>query len=92
MQRQWYEICNVIYERRDYGVADMFIQVQAEKLYQWVNNFWDCNIEAFNGLGKTYNSSPDFRANIIRQFGGEMPEFLEQVITHYCENSSKVIK
>jgi len=89
LQKQWYEICNVIYERRDYGSADRYIQLEAGKLYKWVNNFWDCDVEAFKGLGKTYNSSADFRANIIRQFGGEMPEFLEQVITHYCDEASK---
>ncbi|MFA6076304.1 MAG: TipAS antibiotic-recognition domain-containing protein [Negativicutes bacterium] len=87
LKKQWFEICNVIYERRDYGVSDKFVQEQARKLHDWVNNFWDCDIKAFRGLGNTYNSSPDFRANIINQFGGEMPAFLEQVIAHYCENS-----
>ncbi|MEI6285375.1 MAG: TipAS antibiotic-recognition domain-containing protein [Bacillota bacterium] len=89
LQALWFEICNVIYERRDYGVADKFVQEQAGKLHQWVNNFWDCDIVAFKGLGRTYNSSADFRANIIRQFGGEMPAFLEKVISHYCAEASK---
>ena len=92
LQKQWFEICNVIYERRDYGVADKFIQEQAGKLHQWVNNFWDCDIAAFRGLGKTYNSSADFRANITRQFGGEMPAFLERVITYYCDEASEDCK
>lgn len=92
LQNQWFEICSVIYERRDYGITDMIIQKQVRKLHQWVNNFWVCNIAAFRNLGKTYNSHQDFRTNIIKQFGGEMPAFLEQVVGYYCDNEGTTIE
>ena len=85
LQKQWFDICTMIYERRDYGACDKLVQQQAAALHAWVNQFWDCDTKAFRSLGATYNENADFNANISRQFGSELPAFLQIVIESYCD-------
>ena len=49
-----------------------------------MNRFWDCNDQAFRGLGDLYVTDPKFRAK-FEQMDPSMPEFLRAAMTHYCD-------
>jgi len=62
------------------------VQEQIKKLHRWVNNFYDCTIEIFEGLGHLYNENPDFVKMYQTRYHPDMPGFLFQAIEYYCQN------
>jgi DNA-binding transcriptional MerR regulator len=50
---------------------------------EWINFFYDCTYEIFEGLGHAYNQDPRFHETYER-YHPDLPAFLEQAITYYC--------
>ena len=56
------------------------------KMHEGVNFFYDCTYEIFQGLGHMYNEDPQFREMYQTKYHPDLPAFLEQAITYYCEH------
>lgn len=78
------EIFAVVLEHMDDGVGSAPVQRAIERLHNYVNRFWDCNDQAFRGLGDLYVTDPKFRAK-FEQMDPAMPEFLRAAMAHYCD-------
>jgi DNA-binding transcriptional MerR regulator len=63
------------------------VQAQVKKLHQWVNHFYNCTLEIFEGLGHMYNENPDFVKMYQTKYHPEMPGFLFQAIEYYCQKN-----
>jgi len=60
------------------------VQHWIERWHQSINdNFYDCSLEIFEGLGKMYNEDPEFRAFYEKIHPG-LAAFMEKAMTHYC--------
>lgn len=59
-------------------------QALVAQLHAWVNNFYDCSIEVFEGLGHMYREHPDFRTMYETNYGAGFPEYLGEAIDFYC--------
>jgi hypothetical protein len=65
------------------------VQEQIKNLHQWVNHFYDCTLEIFEGLGHMYNEHPDFVKMYQTTYHPDMPGFLFQAIQYYCQQNKK---
>jgi DNA-binding transcriptional MerR regulator len=61
------------------------VQALVKELHVWVNNFYDCSLDTFEGLGHMYNAAPDFKVMYETKYGPDVSEFLEKAIVAYCE-------
>ena len=70
----------------DEGAAPSSPQVQAimVRWHQHLRYFYEPTPEILRGLGQMYNQHPDFVAN-FQQMHPDLPAFLEQAVTHYCD-------
>ncbi|MBI5957874.1 MAG: MerR family transcriptional regulator [Chloroflexi bacterium] len=60
------------------------VQQVIARWHQHLRYFYEPPVELMAGLGQHYVDSPDF-ANKFRQLHPDLPEFLRDAITHYCE-------
>lgn len=78
------EIFSFVLEHMDEGIGSAPVQRAMERLHNYVNRFWDCNDQAFRGLGDLYVADPRFRAK-FEQMDPGMPEFLRDAMAYYCD-------
>ncbi len=80
----------VIYETitadMDKGWDSAEVQEQVAALHKNMGYFYDCPYGRFQGLGQMYRDDPKFRA-FYEAMHPDMPDFLCQAITHYCQNA-----
>ena len=63
-------------------------QAEIARWHDYINqNFYDCSLEIFAGLGQLYNSDPRFMKN-YQKVHQDLPKFLEDAITYYCIEKS----
>ncbi len=63
-------------------------QAEIARWHDYINqNFYDCSLEIFAGLGQMYNTDPRFIKN-YQKVHKELPQFLEDAITYYCVENS----
>jgi len=60
------------------------VQRVLARWHQHLRYFYEPPLEVLRGLGQLYNTHPDFIANFQR-FHPDLPAFLEQAITVYCD-------
>lgn len=60
------------------------VQAAVEKWRQNMRYFYEPTIEIMRGLGSGYNHDPEFHATFVK-FHPDLPAFLEQAITVYCD-------
>ena len=64
-------------------VIDAVNQALADQLYHLINEYaFDCSIEVFGYIGKSYAANPDFKHN-IDQFGTGVADYASHVIEAY---------
>ena len=68
----------------DKGAASPEVQAIMARWHQHLRYFYEPTPEILRGLGQMYNQHPDFIAN-FQQMHPDLPAFLEQAVTHYCE-------
>ena len=62
-------------------------QADIARWHEYINQyFYDCSLEIFAGLGQMYNSDPRFIKN-YQKVHEELPQFLEDAITYYCDQN-----
>jgi DNA-binding transcriptional MerR regulator len=80
---------NAIYrelaERIGEGPESEAVQALIARWHEHLRYFYEPSVERLRGLGQLYNGSPDFRAT-FEKFHPDLPAFLEQAITHYCDH------
>lgn len=81
---EWEAIFASVREHMAEGVGAAGVQQAVERLHNHVNRFWDCNDDAFRGLGDLYVTDPKFRATFER-VDPAMPEFLRDAMVVYCD-------
>jgi DNA-binding transcriptional MerR regulator len=68
------------------GPASAEVQRLIGLMHEGVNFFYDCTYEIFQALGHMYNDDRRFRSMYQTRYHPDMPAFLEQAITYYCEH------
>ena len=63
---------------------DNTVQAAVSELFDLVNKFWDCNLEAFKGLADMYVEDERFKNNYIEKYGEEFPEFLKDAMVYFA--------
>jgi DNA-binding transcriptional MerR regulator len=72
-------------ERIGEGPESQAVQALIARWHEHLRYFYEPSVERLRGLGQLYNESPDFRAT-FEKFHPDLPAFLEQAITCYCDN------
>jgi len=67
------------------GASSAAVQALVAQWHQNIRHFYEPTGEILRGLGQLYVNSPDF-ANRFRQLHPDLPEFLREAITHYCDS------
>lgn len=65
------------------GYDSPAVQEQIKKLHQWLNKFYDCDLNMLLGVGQMYNVHPDFVRVFKTKYHEDMPGFLFQAIEYY---------
>jgi DNA-binding transcriptional MerR regulator len=68
----------------DKGADSPEVQAIMSRWHQHLRYFYEPTPEILRGLGQMYNQHPDFIAT-FQQMHPDLPAFLEQAVTHYCE-------
>ena len=68
----------------DHSPSSPEVQQVIARWHQHLRYFYEPPVELMQGLGQHYVDSPDF-ANKFRQLHPDLPEFMRDAITHYCE-------
>jgi MerR family transcriptional regulator, thiopeptide resistance regulator len=68
------------------GVDSPAVQEQIRRLHQWLNRFYECDLNMLLGIGQMYNEHPDFASRYRSKYHENMPEFLLKAIVYYCEH------
>ena len=70
----------------DKGIDNPEVQNAVDELRQEItNNFYNCTIEIFRGLGDLYVNDERFTANIDKHKQG-LAKFLSEAMHYYCDN------
>ena len=70
----------------DKGIEDPEVQKAVGELRQEItDNYYNCTVEIFRGLGDLYVNDPRFTANIDKYKEG-LAEFLSEAMHYYCDN------
>ena len=68
----------------DKGPSSPEVQQIIARWHQHIRYFYEPTPEILSGLGHGYNEHPGFIAT-FKKIHPDLPEFLEQAITYYCE-------
>jgi DNA-binding transcriptional MerR regulator len=64
------------------------VQQVIARWHQHMRYFYEPSVERLLGLGQLYVEHPDFARN-FRALHPDLPEYMREAITHYCENLPK---
>ena len=78
------EITQAIADQMDKGFEHPTVQNQIARYYEYMQNFYDCSLEVFAGLGQMYVDDPRFTANYEAVREG-LAEFMRQSMNHYVQ-------
>ena len=84
VQDDFHRIVTGLRERIGLASTHSEVLALAGQLHTWMGNFFDCSLEAFEGIGHGYNSHPDFISFYETNYGPGVAAFLEEAITAYC--------
>jgi MerR family transcriptional regulator, multidrug-efflux activator len=89
IMQKWDEIFRKVAAAMDKGPKDPEVQRAVHEIRQLItDNFYDCTLEIFRGLGNLYVDDERFTANIDK-YGKGLAEFLRQAIHVYCDEMAK---
>jgi hypothetical protein len=71
----------------DKGYDSPEVQQAIGRWHQHIRYFYEPTVDILRGLGQGYAEDPQFAA-FYRKMHPDMPEFLRQAITYYCERLS----
>lgn len=89
IQAKTEEIYQRVIARMDHGPEDPLIQEAVADWRQLItDNFYDCSIDIFRGLGDLYVSDQRFTKNIDKYKEG-LAAFLKEAMHYYCDQQTK---
>lgn len=84
---RWDNIFRNIASNMDKGPNSLEVQKMIGELRQHItDNFYNCTIEIFRGLGDLYVNDQRFTENIDK-YGSGLAQFLKNAIHIYCDNN-----
>lgn len=84
------EIYTRIASRMDYGPGDAKAQEGVKEWHHFISdNFYDCTLEIFRGLGDLYVDDERFTANIDKNKPG-LSQFLKEAMHIYCDRMEAI--
>jgi DNA-binding transcriptional MerR regulator len=83
IQAQGDEVTLEIAELMDLPVDDPTVQNAIAKHHAWIENFYPCSAERYEGLGQMYVEHRDFRANYEKIRSG-LAEFMREAMAVYA--------
>lgn len=69
-------------------VAEPEVQELVARQHRWVNHFWDCDYEQFEGLGQGYATDPKF-SEMYQGYHPDLPAYLYKAIQHYVKSNKE---
>jgi len=70
------------------GIAHPEVQVQIERHFQYMNQFYDCSYSLYRNLGKMYVEDARFAEN-YNKVAPLLAEFMRDAIAYYCDQHEK---
>jgi DNA-binding transcriptional MerR regulator len=67
------------------GPAGPEVQRLIGRMHEGMQFHYDCTYDIFQGLGHMYNEDVRFKSMYEKKYHPDLPGFLEQAITYYCE-------
>jgi MerR family transcriptional regulator, thiopeptide resistance regulator len=83
------DIFSAIKENMPRGFDSPAVQAQIKQLHNWLNRFYECDLDMLRGIGQMYNEHPDFARMFKSKYHEKMPEFLLKAIEYYCEHPQR---
>jgi DNA-binding transcriptional MerR regulator len=68
------------------GPASPEIQRLIGRMHEGMQFYYDCTYDIFQGLGHMYNEDERFKSMYQKRYHPDLPAFLEQAITYFCEH------
>jgi DNA-binding transcriptional MerR regulator len=65
---------------------DPEVQATIARQHAWIENFYPCSAEVFQGLGQHYADHPEFRANYDKYRPG-LADFMRDAMAYYAEHT-----
>jgi DNA-binding transcriptional MerR regulator len=62
------------------------VQATIARQHAWIENFYPCSAEIFEGLGQHYADNPEFRANYDKYRPG-LADFMRDAMAYYAEHT-----
>jgi DNA-binding transcriptional MerR regulator len=72
----------------DRGTEDEDVQKMIAQHYQGIQQFYDCSLEMYRGLGQLYVDDPRFGA-YYNKFRSGMAVFMRDAIAYFCDKKTK---
>jgi MerR family transcriptional regulator, thiopeptide resistance regulator len=69
--------------------GDPEVQATIARQHAWIENFYPCSAEMFQGLGQHYADHPEFRANYDK-YGPGLADFMRDAMAYYAEHTLAV--
>ena len=66
--------------------GDPEVQATIARQHAWIENFYPCSAEVFQGLGQLYTDNPEFRANYDKVRPG-LADFMRDAMAYYAEHT-----
>lgn len=78
-----------VIDRMDHGPEDPLVQQAVAEWRQLItDNYYDCTVDIFRGLGDLYVDDPRFTKNIDKHKEG-LSAFLREAMHYYCDQQAK---
>ncbi len=68
------------------AAGDPEVQATIARQHAWIENFYPCSAEMFQGLGQHYAENPEFRANYDRYRPG-LADFMRDAMAYYADHT-----
>ena len=65
---------------------DPEVQATIARQHAWIENFYPCSAEMFQGLGQHYAEHPEFRANYDK-YHPDLADFMRDAMAYYAEHN-----
>ena len=66
--------------------GDPEVQATIARQHAWIENFYPCSAEMFQGLGQLYAENPEFKANYDKYRPG-LADFMREAMAYYAEHT-----
>jgi DNA-binding transcriptional MerR regulator len=68
------------------AAGDPEVQATIARQHAWIENFYPCSAEVFQGLGQHYAENPEFRANYDKYRPG-LADFMRDAMAYYARHT-----